>query len=92
MQIGINIQLPGIRGASNLDYTLPDSDQHRKIKVYLVPVSVSVDQYYISITMPGAIEDVPSCRGKDFLLIADYHLSETGETTINYIDEELKNA
>ena len=92
MQIGINIQLPGIHGAGELDYTLPNSDQHRKIKVYLVPVSVSVDQYYISITMPGGSEIIPPCRGKDTLLLVDYHLSETEETTINYIDEELKNA
>jgi len=35
MKIGIQIQLPGIRGASNLDYTLPDSDQSRKIKSIL---------------------------------------------------------
>ena len=92
MQIGINIQLPGIHGAGELDYTLPNSDQHRKIKVYLVPVSVSVDQYYISITMPGGSEIVPPCRGKDTLLLADYHLSDTGEPTINYVNEEIENA
>ena len=92
MQIGINIQLPGIHGAGDLDYTLPNSDQHRKIKVYLVPVSVSVDQYYISITMPGGSEIVPPCRSKDSLLLVDYHLSETEETTVNYINEEIENA
>ena len=92
MQIGIQIQLPGIRGASNLDYTLPESNQLRKIKVYLVPVSVSVDQYYISITIPGGSEIIPPCRGKDTLLLVDYHLSETEETTVNYINEEIENA
>ena len=92
MKIGIQIQLPGIRGASNLDYTLPDSDQSRKIRVYLVPVAVSTDQYYISITMPGGTEIMPPCRGKDTLLLADYHLSDTGEPTINYVNEEIQNA
>ena len=92
MKIGIQIQLPGIRGASNLDYTLPDSDQSRKIKVYLVPVAVSTDQYYISITIPGGSEIIPPCRGKDILLLVDYHLSETDDTTVNYINEEIENA
>ena len=92
MQIGINIQLPGIRGASNLDYTLPESNQLRKIKVYLVPVAISSDQYYISVTLPGGSEIIPPCRGKDTLLLADYHLSNTGEPTINYINEEIENA
>ena len=92
MELGINIKITGIRGATDLDCSIPESDQSRRVKLYIVPETVSPDGYYISITMPGAIEDVPSCRGKDFLLIADYHLSETGETTINYIDEELKNA
>ena len=92
MQIGINIQLPGIHGASDLDYTLPESDQPRGIKTYLVPISVSDDQYYISVRTPGALEDVPPCRGKDALLLVDYHLSENNETSINYINEELQNA
>ena len=92
MQIGINIQLPGIHGASDLDYTLPESDQPRGIKTYLVPISVSDDQYYISITMPGGSEIIPPCRGKDTLLLVDYHLSETEETTVNYINEEIENA
>ena len=92
MDLGTTIQLPGIHGAQDLNYTLPTSDQPRKIKVYLVPVSVSVDQYYISITMPGGSEIVPPCRGKDTLLLADYHLSDTGEPTINYVNEEIQNA
>jgi len=92
MNIGTSVQLPGIRGAQALDYTLPDSDQPRNVKVYLVPEAVSTDQYYISITMPGGTEDIPACRGKDTLLLADYHLSEAGEATINYVNEEIQNA
>ena len=92
MDLGTTIQLPGIHGAQDLNYTLPNSDQHRKIKVYLVPVAVSTDQYYISITIPGGSEIIPPCRGKDTLLLVDYHLSETEETTVNYINEEIENA
>ena len=92
MKIGIQIQLPGIHGAQDLDSTLPTSDQPRKIKAYLVPTTVSADQYYISITIPGGSEIIPPCRGKDTLLLVDYHLSETEETTVNYINEEIENA
>ena len=92
MNIGTTIQLPGIHGVQNLNYTLPTSDQPRKIKVYLVPSTVSADQYYISITMPGGAEIMPPCRGKDTLLLADYRLSDTGEPTINYVNEEIQNA
>ena len=92
MNLGTTIQLPGIHGAQDLNYTLPTSDQPRKIKVYLVPTTVSADQYYISITMPGGTEIMPPCRGKDTLLLADYHLSDTGEPTINYVNEEIQNA
>jgi len=92
MDLGTTIQLPGIHGAQDLNYTLPTSDQPRKIKVYLVPTTVSADQYYISITMPGGSEIIPPCRGKDTLLLVDYHLSETEETTVNYINEEIENA
>jgi hypothetical protein len=92
MILGTNIQIPGIRGAQDLDYTLQESDQPRRVKVYLVPKTISTDQYYISITMPGGAESVPPCRGKDTLLLADYHLSDIGEATVNYINEEIENA
>lgn len=92
MNLGISIQIPGIRGAQALDCTIPDSDQNRRVKVYLVPETVSPDRAYVSITMIGANEQVPPCRGKDTLLLVDYHLSGTGETTINYINEEVSNA
>ena len=92
MNLGTTIQLPGIHGAQDLGYTLPESDQPRHVKVYLVPSTVSADQYYISITMPGGAEIMPPCRGKDTLLLADYHLSDTGEPTINYVNEEIQNA
>ena len=92
MDLGTTIQLPGIHGAQDLDSTLPTSDQPRKIKAYLVPTTVSADQYYISVTLPGGTEIMPPCRGKDTLLLADYHLSDTGEPTINYVNEEIENA
>ena len=92
MELGINIKITGIRGATDLDCSIPESDQSRRVKLYLVPVAVSTDQYYISITMPGGTEIIPPCRGKDTLLLVDYHLSETEETTVNYINEEIENA
>lgn len=92
MNLGTTIQIHGIRGAQALDCTIPESDQSRRVKAYLVPATVSPDRYYVSITMAGAWEQVPPSRGKDTLLLADYHLSETGETTINYINEEVRNA
>lgn len=92
MEFGTNIRIPGIRGAQALDCTLPDSENNRRVKVYIVPETVSPDRYYVSITMTGADEQVPPSRGKDTLLLADYFLSGTGETTINYINEEVLNA
>lgn len=92
MILATTIQLPGIRGAQRLDCTLPESDQPRKVKIYLVPEAVSLDRYFISITMPGATETIPPCRGKDTLLLAEYHLSEDGESTVTHINEELQNA
>ena len=92
MELGINIKITGIRGATDLDCSIPESDQSRRVKLYIVPETVSPDGYYISITMPGGSEIIPPCRGKDTLLLVDYHLSETEETTVNYINEEIENA
>ena len=92
MGLGAIIQIPGIRGVQALDCTIPDSDQNRRVKVYMVPETGSPDRYYVSITMMGALEAVPPSRGKDTCLLADFFLSGTGETIINYINEECRNA
>jgi hypothetical protein len=92
MNLGTTIQIPGIRGVQALDCSIPESDQSRRVKAYLVPETVSPDRYYISITMAGAGEQVPPSRGKDTLLLADYHLTGSGDATINYINEEVRNA
>jgi len=91
MNLGKTIQLPGIRGAHDLDCAIPDSGKTRRVKVYQVPAAVSDDQYYVSITEQGATEDIPPCLGRDTLLLADYSLSGDGESTINYIHEEVNN-
>jgi hypothetical protein len=92
MKLGTTIQIPGIRGVQDLDCTIPESDQNRRVKVYLVPETVSPDRYYVSITMTGAEEQVPPSRGKETLLLVDYHLAGSGDTTVNYINEEVRNA
>lgn len=92
MNLGNTIQLPGIMGVQGLDCSIPSSDNTRRVKVYLVPPTISEDQYYVSVTECGATENIPSCRGKDVLLLADYILPENGEVIINYINEELQNA
>ena len=92
MNLGITIEMPGIRGTQDLECSIPDSDTNRRVKVYLVPATVSRDRYYVSITMMGAVEKVPPSRGKDTLLLVDYSLFGSGETTINYINEEVLNA
>lgn len=92
MKIGIKIELPGIRGANTLKHTLPDSDNNRQVKIYLVPESVSPDKYYISITPIGGREDVPPSRLRETLLLVDYTLSGDKTENINYVHKELKNA
>ena len=91
MNLGTTINISGSDGAQDLNYTrLPESDQTRHIKVYLVPATVSQDRYYISITMPGGVEEIPPSRGRDTILLADFTLSEDGETsTIIYEKEGL---
>ena len=92
MELGTNINLPGIRGVQDLEHTLPEPETNRRVKIYQVPESVSADRYYISITLPGAVEIMPSCRGKDTLLLVDYSQAQGGEVTINHIDEEVDHA
>ena len=92
MEIGTSINLPGIKGVPALEYTLPEAETNRRVKVYQVPESVSADRYYISLIQPGAVEIVPPCRGKDTLLLADFSQDQAGDVKINYINEEIKNA
>jgi len=92
MELGNTINLPIVNGIQGLVYTLPDSETNRRVKAYQVPESVSSDRYYISITLPGAVEIMPPCRGKDTLLLVDYYQDQAGDVKINYINEEIKNA
>lgn len=92
MELGTNINIAGINGLQGLEHTLPESETNRRVKIYQVPESVSADRYYISITQPGAVEIMPPSRGKDTLLLADYSQDQEGKVTINYINEEVKNA
>jgi len=92
VELGTNINLPGINGVQDLEYTLPEPETNRRIKVYQVPESVSADRYYISVILPGTVEIMPPSRGKDTLLLADYSQDQAGKVTINYINEEVKNA
>jgi len=92
MELGTNINLPGINGVQDLEHTLPEPETNRRIKIYQVPESVSADRYYISITQPGAVEIMPPSRGKNTLLLVDYSQNQKGKVAINYINEEVKSA
>jgi len=92
MKLGNEIQLPASHGLQPLSYTLPESQSsNRRIKIYRVPEAVSGDGYYISIIEAGAVETVPPSRAKDTMILVDFNLSGD-EATVNYIDEETKNA
>ena len=92
MELGTNINLPGINGLQGLEHSLTEPEENRRVKIYLVPESVSADRYFISITQPGGVEIMPPCRGKDTLPLVDYSQSQAGEVKINYINEEVQNA
>lgn len=92
MQIGDHLEIPGIRGAALLVCDLPAAETARRVKVYLVPESVSSDKYYVSIIPPGAQETVPASRARDTLLLADFSQDQNGTSHINFIHEEIKNA
>jgi hypothetical protein len=92
MQIGQHIEIPGIRGAADLVYDLPDFTAPRQVKVYLVPEAVSADRYFVSITMPGATPVVPPSRAKDTLLLVGFHQETEAEARVVFVHDEVKNA
>lgn len=92
MQLGTHIELPGIRGAADLVCDIPAPDTTRHVKIYLVPEALSADRYYVSVIPSGARESVPPSRAKDTVLLADFSQYDDGEVTINFINEEIKNA
>lgn len=92
MQIGQHIEIPGIRGASDLIYDLPAFTEARRIKVYLVPEAVSADRYFISIILPGANPVVPPSRSKYNVLLVDFRQESEEEISVIFVNEEVKNA
>jgi hypothetical protein len=92
MQLGNHIELPGIRGATNLVCDIPAPETSRRVKIYLVPETLSADRYYVSVIPAGARESVPPSRAKDTVLLADFSQDDEGNVTINFIHEEIKNA
>jgi len=92
MQIGDHLEIPGVRGAADLVCDLPPAETTRRVKVYLVPESVSADRYFISITQIGAVESVPPSRSRDTVMLTDFSQDGTGGTTIHFVYEEVENA
>ena len=90
MELGTNINLPGIRDAEDLIYTLSEPTTSRRVKIYFVPETVSADRYFISITQIGNVEIIPPCRSKDTILLADYSQDIDGNVIINYINKEVE--
>lgn len=94
MQLGQQISIPAVSalGLDSMDADLGASDLRREVKIYQVPQPVSDDQYYISVTEAGGIEEVPPSRSRDNLLLARYDLGADGDVSVKYLHEELKNA
>lgn len=92
MQLGTQIEIPGIRGADGLSCNLPEVTTSRRVKVYLVPESTSADRYYISIRENAGAEVFPPSRGRDTVLLADFSQDESGKVSTHYINEEVENA
>lgn len=94
MQLGNYISLPEIPNLNlnAMDVNLPVSALRREVKIYKVPASVSVDNYFISITEAGGAEEVPPSRAKDTTLLVQYTLSTDGDASVKFIHKELANA
>jgi hypothetical protein len=94
MQLGNHISLPEIPnlGLNAVDVDLPASDLRREVKIYKVPASVSADNYFISATEAGGVEEVPPSRAKDSLLLAQFTLGADRDVSVEFIHEELENA
>jgi hypothetical protein len=92
MQIGTHLEIPGIQGAADLIYDLPDFEESRQVKVYVVPETLSPDRYFISIKQAGVPEIVPPSRAKDTVLLVDFYQQEEDQIQIKYINPEVENA
>lgn len=94
MQLGNHISLPQIPalGLGALEVDLPASDLRRETKIYKVPTAVSDDQYYISATEAGGVEEVPPSRSRHNTLLVQYTLGADGDVSISFIHEEVENA
>ena len=94
MEIGQKIKLKSIEslGLGPLDVDLGESGTTRNIKLWMVPEAVSEDKYFISVTEPGAIEELPPCKIKDAILLVHYRLDGEGSVDIKFIKEEVRNA
>lgn len=74
------VALPGLQDADTL-------------KVYIVPVDLSADRYYMSITHPGNVEVAPPSRSKDTLLVLAARQSDGSlETIQKHTDLEVIDA
>jgi hypothetical protein len=94
MNLGQHISIPAISslGLEAITAVLPDSSLRRRVKIYKVPLAVSADRYYITVTDAGGVEVVPPSRSKDNLMLVDYTLSSDGGFSINSIHKEVINA
>lgn len=93
MEIGNTIQLPEIPalGLPALNADLPASDSRREVKVYKVPESVSADQYFISVTEAGGVEEVPPSRSVHTTLLIRYTLGADGDVSVHFMHTEVQN-
>jgi hypothetical protein len=94
MQFGRQISMPEISalGLGAMEADLGASDLRRDVKIYKVPQSVSDDQYYISATEAGGIEEVPPSRSRDNILLVRYTLAADGDVSVQFIHKEVQNA
>jgi len=94
MELGQYVSIPEIPvlGLQAMEADLGTSEMRRDVKIYKVPQSVSDDQYYISATEAGGIEEVPPSRSRDNTPLAHYTLDSDGNTIVKYQHEELQNA
>ena len=94
MQLGQQISIPEITalGLGAIEADLGASEMRREIKIYKVPQAVSADQYFVSVTDAGAVENAPPSRSKETLLLAEYTLESDGNILIKYQHEELEDA
>lgn len=91
MDIGKKIRIPEVQelGCKEFFKELCEDDRARKIKLYLVPSSVSESRIYCAEYYRSESEVVPPCKVKDARLLTDYVLYSDGEIDIKYLCGEL---